>query len=142
MPMRSRFSFALFAALTAAGAGLVGACSNQGEGEPCNPNSDDCQSQYQCIPVANNGNRCCPILPAQPAPNSICAPNNTGVNNSNVLPEGGEGGGESGADASAPDSTPAAETGSPLEASTDAPATVDAPPSDGAGEAAADGPAE
>jgi hypothetical protein len=125
MPMRSRFSVALFALFAAAGSALAGACSNQGEGEPCNPYSSDCQSQYECIVIANNGYRCCPIPPAQPEWNSICVPSNTGVNDADILPLDA---GAAASDAPAADAPAATEAGPSSEASVDAPPTsTDAP---------------
>src|SRR5258708_5162244 len=125
--MRSRlFSVVVFASLSLAGSGLVGACTNQGEGEVCSPNANDCQSQYECIVVANNGYRCCPIPPAQPDANNVCAPNNPGVSGGNVPPEGGAaddapstGTTDGGGGAVTETSTPT-DTGSPPEASIEA----------------------
>jgi hypothetical protein len=122
MRTRPRLSVLLFALVSLAGSSLVGACSNQGEGEPCSPYSDDCQSDLECTLVSgnNNGYRCCPIPPAQPSVNNICAPNNTGVNNSNPPPsEAGTDAGVDG-DADASVSVPEASVEAAVEASSDA----------------------
>jgi hypothetical protein len=146
MRTRSRLSFALFAVLSLAGSGLVGACSDQGEGEPCSPFSTDCQSNLQCTLVAGNeiGYRCCPIPPAQPSANNICSPNNPGVGN--PPPDGGPGG--EGDAEGAPEDTGAGEGSSPApdaaEAAVDAASDAlgDAP-NEGAAEAAIEsGPAD
>jgi hypothetical protein len=129
MRTRPRLSLALLALhlfAGVAGAGLVGACSNQGEGEVCNQAADDCQSQYQCVPVTGNGYRCCPIPPAQPSANSICAPNNPGVNDANVPPsEDGPTADTDGETEAASTVDAAGEGSSSAETSTDAPTSVE-----------------
>ncbi len=121
-----RLSLVLFAFVSLAGSSLVGACSDQGEGEPCSPYSDDCQSNLTCMVVSgsNNGYRCCPIPPAQPSANNICSPNNPGVNGSNPQPS--DAGATPGSDAEAgPAATEAGTDSASVEASVDA--AVDAP---------------
>jgi hypothetical protein len=119
-----RLSLLLFAFVSLAGSSLVGACSDQGEGEPCSPYSDDCQSDLTCTLVSgsNNGYRCCPIPPAQPSANNICSPNNPGVNGSNPPPS--EDGSALGSDAEAAEAEAGTDSAS-AEASVDA--AVDAP---------------
>jgi hypothetical protein len=133
MPTRSRLPLALFALLSLAGSGLVGACSDQGEGEPCSPYSTDCQSNLECILVAgdNVGYRCCPIPPAEPTANNICLPNNPGVNGGNPPPSDAASTTTS-EDATTSDS--ASDTGLASDAPVEASVEGDAPTSD-AGEA-------
>jgi hypothetical protein len=132
MLQRSSFaSFVVFASLALAGAAFTGACSQQSEGEPCNPNADDCASNLTCtqVAVSNDGYRCCPSSnPTTP----VCSQNNTGVNNSNpppssdasTTPTDGEAGSTS------PDSS-AAETSSSTEAGRDAPGDAPSTGNDG-----------
>jgi len=131
-------SLVLLAFLSVAGSGLVGACSDQGEGEPCSPlSTDDCQSNLTCTPVPNNGYRCCPTS-GQPSANNICSPNNPGVNGSNPPPS--DAGSSPGEDAEA--GAAAVEAGpdsAAAEASIDAPAdAADASTGGGDGPAAAE----
>jgi hypothetical protein len=62
--MRSRFAFLLLPLVAAV---AFAACSNEGEGQPCDPNAgnsgnDDCQSPLVCTTGLSNadGARCCP----------------------------------------------------------------------------------
>jgi hypothetical protein len=135
--MKPRLSFALFAVLSIAACGMIGACSNQSEGEPCNVNSDDCSNNLQCIQTpSNNGYRCCPVPPATPT-TVICALNNSNVVGNNPTPtEGGTADAEAGAaspDAAGTEASPADE-GAP-ESSTEAAIDSGSPDStDGASE--------
>ena len=119
------------------------ACSNQGEGEFCNPNNgnNDCQGGLTCVPAPGlsdtltNRDRCCPVLPAQPT-TSACALNTTAViDAATEVPDG-----------TVVSPGPDAEAGSPSEASVpdatgdvvlDSPADVVAVP-DASHEAGAD----
>src|SRR5271165_4004475 len=106
--MRPRLPFALFALLSLAAAGMVGACSNQSEGEPCNVNSDDCASNLACVQTPNsNGYRCCP---ATNPTTVVCALNNSGVSGGNPAPADGGASGETGS--TSPDSGPDSEADS------------------------------
>jgi hypothetical protein len=61
--MRFRFAFLLIPFLAVP---AFGACSNESEGQPCDPKAsnggnDDCQNGLSCQAVPNaNGFRCCP----------------------------------------------------------------------------------
>jgi hypothetical protein len=71
--MRLRLVF--FAPLAAIAIPFFGACSNEGEGQPCDGNAggtpagtNDCSSPLQCVPSPNpaiTGRRCCPVDPSQ-----------------------------------------------------------------------------
>jgi hypothetical protein len=122
-------AFAFVAALIAAAA-----CSDQGEGEFCDPNNgnNDCQSGLECVPAPGlsptltNRDRCCPILPALPTTTACALNTNTVIDASTEVPDAPIGPG------------PDAEAGSaseagPAEAAADGP-SADAP-SDAKGDA-------
>ncbi|HEX4448895.1 MAG TPA: hypothetical protein VH044_19275 [Polyangiaceae bacterium] len=120
--------FALFAAVATAVAVLTGsiACTNQGEGDYCDPlNGDnDCQNGLKCEPA--------PGLSSSLAHNDRCCPTDTALATTEECMVGAfDGGG--------PTETPDAEAGAGADATLDAPseATVsDAPAADTATEAA------
>jgi hypothetical protein len=65
--MRPRFALFLVPLFVALLAPVFAACSNEGEGQPCDPNAgnagnDDCQSPLVCTTGLTNatGARCCP----------------------------------------------------------------------------------
>ncbi len=101
---------------------MASACSNQGEGDFCDPNNgnNDCDTGLECVAAPGlsggtvNRNRCCPIAPAQPT-TSACS-----LNTSTVIEAGTEvpdafasGVPEAGAavEAGPPDATVAADAG-------------------------------
>jgi hypothetical protein len=142
MPHRSSFlSFAVFAALAIAGAATTGACSQQSEGEPCNPssNADDCGSNLSCISIsAMDGYRCCPPVGSGIMPTtSVCSQNNTGINGGNTPPSDASTGGETGTtspESAAPETSTTPEAGP--EAASDAPTDTSSPSTSDAGDAA------
>jgi len=89
-PLQAPFAFPLAACLVAALS--VGACSNEGEGEICDPNAsnagnDDCQSGLTCqqSPLPGVlGYRCCPTDLTQ-ATVSVCSGNHE-VADANAAP--------------------------------------------------------
>jgi hypothetical protein len=136
--MRRPTLFSLLAVPVIAAGLVVAACSDEGEGQPCDPRagnngSDDCQSGLTCQLIENTqGNRCCPPDRSQ-ATTPECALPSGGVDASPAPPDvrttetssqdsPGEAKGEAAADA-------------PAEGSSDAPAESAA---EGGGDAAAD----
>lgn len=152
MPTRTRPSFALLAsgslvALVALALAAVGACSDQGEGGVCDPNSDDCASGLQCQTLPGSPvNRCCPIPPATPT-TQICAPDHPGVADANVPPQdsgssSSSSSSSSGGDAEGGSSAPDAVSEAASETSADAPAESSSVGAEGTGAEAPDGPTE
>jgi hypothetical protein len=106
----------------------LGACSNQSEGDVCDPqNGDsDCRDGLSCKSapgLTNNQYRCCPSDSTQ-ATTAACSAPSPSVDASPAPPEGG--------------STPDAPSSTPGEAGLDAAGAIDAPDADAASEAAAD----
>jgi hypothetical protein len=60
----------------------VGACSNEGEGQPCSTDNgnNDCDDNLECVPppsgqsVTDAPEVCCPVPPAQPTTPECSAP--------------------------------------------------------------------
>jgi hypothetical protein len=70
------------------------ACSNQGEGEFCDPNNgnNDCQDGLECIAApgvtsAVNRDRCCPIPPAQPTTTACSLSTTTVIDAATEVPD-------------------------------------------------------
>jgi hypothetical protein len=84
--------FAFFVFATAAVA-----CSNQGEGDLCDPNNgnNDCQDGLQCTAMNGvtgavaNRYRCCPVLPALPTTAACSLNTSTEIEASTEVPDGG-----------------------------------------------------
>ncbi len=111
-----------------------GACSNQGEGEICDPNAgnggnDDCQTGLMCTQIqgVDKGFRCCPGDRLNQATTAVCSISGS----SSALGD---------ASSTAPDGTSPAEAGADAaEASAPAADAGDASNATDAGEAAAPG---
>ena len=63
--MRRPLLFSLLAVPALVAGLVVAACSDEGEGQPCDPRAgnngtDDCQSGLTCQPLAGGSPRCCP----------------------------------------------------------------------------------
>lgn len=127
--MRFRFAVLLSAAFAAS---VIGACSNQGEGQICdhragNNGNDDCQNGLVCVAVNGiNGYRCCPPPGGAPPTAPECVTNTTAIADASpALP-----------DATAPMSDAAGDA--PSEAAAHRDAAPDAPADAGATSDAAD----
>jgi hypothetical protein len=107
----------------------LGACSNQSEGDVCDPQNgdNDCQDGLSCKSapgLPNNQFRCCPSDSSQAATTAACSAPSPSVDASPAPPEGG-------GSTDAPSSMPG-------EAGPDAVGATDASKADAASESAAD----
>jgi hypothetical protein len=145
--MRIRSSYLVVPLLgLAVSFGTLGACSNQGEGQVCDPNADnsgnsDCQDGLVCTSIGSQ-HRCCPSDRSQSAPGNICLPSLTGVAANPAPVDGGSA--EAGPVSTA--GFDAAEASSEAHSALDAPAEASsdvamAPTSEGSADGA-DGPTE
>ncbi|HLK37583.1 MAG TPA: hypothetical protein VKU41_12575 [Polyangiaceae bacterium] len=122
--MRSYSFVVLLPCLLAAFA--VDACSNQNEGEPCDPSASDCSNGLTCQTISGvSGPRCCPG-DLQLANNPACS-NQQAPLEASTEPPDSSGDGQSQGEAAAP----VPEGSAPVEASSVTPA-----------EAGPDGPSE
>jgi hypothetical protein len=119
--MRKRFASLLLPVVAALLFVSFGACSNEGEGQPCDTNAgnggnDDCQSPLVCTTGLNNATdpRCCPQDRAN-ATTPECSLSSANFDGASPAPPDA-----STADTSSPEAA-STETGT-SEASTDAPA--------------------
>jgi hypothetical protein len=103
---------------------MASACSNQGEGDFCDPNNgnNDCNDGLECVPAPGlsggivNRNRCCPIAPAQPTTSACSLNTSTVIEAGTEVPDAfalGVPDAEAGAavEAGSPDATVAADAG-------------------------------
>jgi hypothetical protein len=150
MRTRTRPSFALLASgslVAFVALAWVGACSNQGEGGVCDPNSDDCGSGLTCQTITGSPvNRCCPV-DRTTSTTQICQESTSGLNDANAAPQdsgasSSSSSSSSGGDAEAGSSAPDALSEATTETSADAPAESSSVGAEGTGAEAPDGPTE
>ena len=136
--MRRPTLFSLLVAPVLAAGLVVAACSDEGEGQPCdsqagNNGNDDCQSGLTCQQIENTqGFRCCPPDRSQ-ATTPECALPSGGVDASPAAPDVRTG--EASSQDSPGEAQGEAAADAPPEGSSDAPAESAA---EGGGDAAAD----
>ena len=127
--MRIRFSF--FIPLAALALPILGACSNETEGQPCDMNSggsppgtSDCESPLLCQQVTvAAGWRCCPQNLSQATTVECSVSTGAGVDASPAPPDGGSDATQADAAETAPTSD-AGESGSATDATDAADATA------------------
>ena len=132
--MRRPLLFSLLAVPALVAGLVVAACSDEGEGQPCDPRAgnngnDDCQSGLICKQQAGGSPRCCPSDPSQ-ATTSECKLPSGGVDASPNPPDART------MEAASQDSPGEAAADAPAESTSDAPAETAA--EGGGGDAPAD----
>ena len=115
--MRSHFLVVVLPCVLALFGG--GACSDQAEGEPCDPSVDDCQNGLTCQTISGvSGARCCPG-DLQLATNPACSNQHAPLEASTEPPDAS--GDAAQGDAAAVEAGPEASQGNAAEASPDGP---------------------